>query len=527
MKYTASKLRFKKSQQELDALYNTPMNRNDFHPVTEQVAGLVDSLNDTPLDTLNSTKMATLKHVREAVQYGAVIATQNLIDMPMSLITADIDARVSPEVARENIQLLSKELMHTRSAIVMETRAHHTTNKLRAYSNSLALAKSTLSKYVADCRNEDIGKQIAVAEAAMTSRIVNPQTPFEKFVALRPSMYSSTDAYADACLETFRGVLEEMGEKVKLDKPEPKPVKPEKKSPEEQKKELDKSPKITESGNKPNPAVEKAMKESAVIRANSIFDSIWSKFHIIKDRCEVVREDCCRFYHLEDGKEVATIARVTLNDPKDCPKLRDTMDKAQKKIRDKFSEYNNLSCEYVEESANTFALNIVYEDVVKVAQDAVRSGVHTVRRAARAVSDSNPVDDINRAIEPLDNLVNKTIDDFKAARDEEKKDEALGQTRIKLLNVIGKCIAYGGLAILVHPAVAAIAFLGKLAYDKATVDTERTKIVNDLKRELTICEEKIKDADGKGDNENKYRLMRIKNELERQIVRVDYKTDKY
>ena len=167
--------------------------------------------------------------------------------------------------------------------------------------------------------------------------------------------------------------------------------------------------------------------------------------------------------------------------------------------------------------------DVVTEGITQTAQDIVRKGVNTARKV---VPNEGPVKSLDRMTEPLDNIVNTTIDDFRSAMKSDKRDEIVeGKFRIKLTRVIGKCIAYGALGVMVHPAVAAIAFLGKMAYDKNLDSKERGKIINDLHSELNIVKEKIKDADSKGDNENKYKLMRIENQLERQIARIQYKDD--
>lgn len=166
----------------------------------------------------------------------------------------------------------------------------------------------------------------------------------------------------------------------------------------------------------------------------------------------------------------------------------------------------------------------VKESITQTTQDAVRSGVHAVRNA---VGGESPLAKVNRMIEPLDNIVNSTMNEFRNAAKSDKRDEIIegDNYRIKLTRVITKCIAYGALGVFVHPAVAAIAFLGKMAYDSHVDAKERGKIINDMHQELAIVKEKIRDADAKGDHENKYKLMRIENKLDRTIARIKYDND--
>ena len=193
------------------------------------------------------------------------------------------------------------------------------------------------------------------------------------------------------------------------------------------------------------------------------------------------------------------------------------------------AEYENLCFEkfntFWQSTLGTHRVpSVKMESVTDTARDAVRSGVHAARNVAGSI---HPVKDLDRATEPLDNIVNDTIDAFRDAMKSDKQKEIIegDKYRVKLRNVIAKCVVYGGLAVLVHPALAAIAFLGKMAHDKHIDSRERSKIVNDLHQELAIVKEKIKDAENKGDHENKYKLMRIENKLEREIARVKYDTD--
>ena len=48
----------------------------------------------------------------------------------------------------------------------------------------------------------------------------------------------------------------------------------------------------------------------------------------------------------------------------------------------------------------------------------------------------------------------------------------------------------------------------------------RNELTRELDTEIKVCEEKIEDARGKGDNQQKYKLMRIKAKLEAEKSRV-------
>ena len=45
-------------------------------------------------------------------------------------------------------------------------------------------------------------------------------------------------------------------------------------------------------------------------------------------------------------------------------------------------------------------------------------------------------------------------------------------------------------------------------------------MIGELKTEMQVIDEKIKDADSRGDNKAKYQLMRFKNEINKKLMRV-------
>lgn len=146
------------------------------------------------------------------------------------------------------------------------------------------------------------------------------------------------------------------------------------------------------------------------------------------------------------------------------------------------------------------AMNIL-EGVVK---DTVKSVNGTASRVDKKVNEKyfNLVDKVKRSI--VDNT----------------RENIINQ-RIKITTIIKAAIGFG-LAWAINPAIAVLgAFIGK-AIKKGLTQREKNLILADLKRELEICEEKIKDADASGDRKKKYELMRLRNELKRNIEKVRY-----
>jgi hypothetical protein len=78
----------------------------------------------------------------------------------------------------------------------------------------------------------------------------------------------------------------------------------------------------------------------------------------------------------------------------------------------------------------------------------------------------------------------------------------------------------GGVSVGIVTAVLTV--LTKFALDKRTQDKHRKLVLADLKFEKQILQEKIKDAESKGDMDAKYKLMRTENQVSRAIDRVTF-----
>ena len=96
------------------------------------------------------------------------------------------------------------------------------------------------------------------------------------------------------------------------------------------------------------------------------------------------------------------------------------------------------------------------------------------------------------------------------------------RSRHELFNVIKKTLAAGALykaGILMNPLFLALAATKKLHMKKNEARI-RSDIIGELKAEVEIIDAKIEDAARNGDNAAKYKLMRLKNEMQKKLVRV-------
>ena len=149
----------------------------------------------------------------------------------------------------------------------------------------------------------------------------------------------------------------------------------------------------------------------------------------------------------------------------------------------------------------------------KVQQDAKRV-VQNTQNVGRAA-----VKPVNRTIQ----WVGSVISDWKD-KDENKikEDMADPKTRSRLFNAIKKSITVGALwqaGLLLNPVFIALSALRKFDKDRNKFRL-RNEMIGELKTEMQVIDEKIKDADSRGDNKAKYQLMRFKNEINKKLMRV-------
>ena len=147
------------------------------------------------------------------------------------------------------------------------------------------------------------------------------------------------------------------------------------------------------------------------------------------------------------------------------------------------------------------------KDNVKKAGQGTKAAIHQVGKAGKALDDA------------ATNTVNKAKGTY---RNDIREEIIEDKTRIKLFRIIRKGIGLGA-ATMVNPAVGAITALATYALSKKVKEKERRRILNELNEELEIVNEKIDDARGDSNKEKKYQLMRIRNQLNRDIKRIQYR----
>jgi gas vesicle protein len=144
----------------------------------------------------------------------------------------------------------------------------------------------------------------------------------------------------------------------------------------------------------------------------------------------------------------------------------------------------------------------------------VKKGVQTVVQTGKAFT--KPV---KRASQWITNMITQWKD---KNENEIKEKMADPHSRNNLFKGIKTAIIGGSLfkaGILLNPIFLFLAITKKAGDSKKSFRL-RNEIIGELKVELEVIEEKIKDADHKGDNKAKYQLMRFKNEINKKLIRV-------
>lgn len=144
----------------------------------------------------------------------------------------------------------------------------------------------------------------------------------------------------------------------------------------------------------------------------------------------------------------------------------------------------------------------------------VKKGLQNVQNAGRAA-----MKPVNRAT----GWVGKVISDWKDA-DETKIKEKMADphARNNLFSAIGTCIKTGSLmkaGLLFNPIFLFLS-VTKQAGKNKNMFRIRNEMIGELKMEIEIIDKKIDDARANGDKNASYKLMRLKNELNKKLARV-------
>lgn len=147
-------------------------------------------------------------------------------------------------------------------------------------------------------------------------------------------------------------------------------------------------------------------------------------------------------------------------------------------------------------------------------QQKAKKAVQNVQNAGRAF-----MKPINRTTQWIGNMINQWKD---ADENNIKEKMADPHARKNIFTAVGSAIKYGSLlkaGILLNPVFLFLSVTKGVGRHKKEFRI-RNEMIGELKTELQVIDEKIKDADRAGDNKAKYQLMRLKNEINKKLLRV-------
>lgn len=114
--------------------------------------------------------------------------------------------------------------------------------------------------------------------------------------------------------------------------------------------------------------------------------------------------------------------------------------------------------------------------------------------------------------------VMKRIRDWRRERQNRKHSEMVGES-LWIMRAIKVALRAGVLGVI-NPALGVIALVVPIIMDRATDKQDRAKLVNELKDEIEITDEKISQAEKNGDDKAKVELMRFKQRLVHEYERI-------
>lgn len=135
-------------------------------------------------------------------------------------------------------------------------------------------------------------------------------------------------------------------------------------------------------------------------------------------------------------------------------------------------------------------------------------------------------DDVKNATKAVLNIPKNVIDSIKNVgkqiddADEERRKKYMTEPgfRKKIFRNLKLTLLYGSAA---YAKLAYVPFVMLLRHFSKDKDRRiRNELIREIQTDIKVCEEKINDAASAGDNKEKYRLIRIKEQLEAELVRV-------
>ena len=187
-----------------------------------------------------------------------------------------------------------------------------------------------------------------------------------------------------------------------------------------------------------------------------------------------------------------------------------------------FERVSSIINEFYEVSGNdTEGFVIIESNVGRAARSAETKANQAFAKAAAKDRTGGVREAVKRTLDPMEKFIQKQYDELKEKDANERRNIILkGGVVPKVIRWIkrGIGIMVGSAVGTVIPAaaiVSGIVFIGFICTDKYLDGKERAKLLRELEDEIQIVNEKIDDSRGDDNKQNKYELMRIRNQLTR------------
>lgn len=215
---------------------------------------------------------------------------------------------------------------------------------------------------------------------------------------------------------------------------------------------------------------------------------------IISNKALAIYEDGIDFNH-KDNKPSATLKNDSVKDNDDS----DSADKKSKPVKPKMS------------------LNRKIQEKAIDANIAANKKGATMKKAKQEVR--NTATALGKIPAGIINAAKNTIESWDKM-DDAKRKEYISKpgNRKKVFRVLRIGLTYYVTAITTP--LLTIAYFIYRSFSKEKDIRIRNELCHELEAEIKICEEKANDANSQGDNKKKYELIRIKDKLEAELVRV-------
>lgn len=192
----------------------------------------------------------------------------------------------------------------------------------------------------------------------------------------------------------------------------------------------------------------------------------------------------------------------------------------QKYIDDHFWMFMTPADQDMLEAKEAAIINEMGEDDIAIESSARRKIRSSVRREKVSNKVYGAYKNYKDREQQADHVLTGLLQNMKKLAVGDVRTEIIEGKNVSAIGLMKKAIGAMAVCSALGPVKAVLAFIVRYFAKKKVSRTERLQILAELDSEIEICEEKIEDAAHAGHTKEKYKLMRIKAELERARSRI-------